>query len=196
MNLDWNKMEGLIPAVVQHAESGQVLMLGYMNEEALEVTQKTQKVTFYSRSKQKLWTKGETSNNFLNLVSIKSDCDSDALLVEALPEGPTCHTGEFTCFGPEKTYGFLHKLDEIIESRKNSEENTSYTKSLFNKGLGKISQKVGEEAVETVVASLNEPKDRVVNESADLVFHLMVLLRAQNLKLDDVIECLKQRHNK
>lgn len=196
MNLDWNKMEGLIPAVVQHAESGQVLMLGYMNEEALEVTQKTQKVTFYSRSKQKLWTKGETSNNFLNLVSIKSDCDSDALLVEALPQGPTCHTGEFTCFGPQKNYGFLQRLDEIIESRKNSEEDTSYTKSLFNKGLGKISQKVGEEAVETVVASLNEPKDRVVNESADLVFHLMVLLRAQNLKLDDVIECLKDRNTK
>ncbi|MCH2534128.1 MAG: bifunctional phosphoribosyl-AMP cyclohydrolase/phosphoribosyl-ATP diphosphatase HisIE [Bdellovibrionales bacterium] len=196
MNLDWQKMNGLIPAIVQHADSGQVLMLGYMNEEALQVTQDTKKVTFFSRSKNKLWTKGETSKNYLNLISVSQDCDNDALLIEALPEGPTCHTGEFTCFGPKKQFGFLQQLDQIIESRKQSEEDSSYTKSLFNKGLGKISQKVGEEAVETVVASLNEPKDRVVNESADLIFHLMVLLRAQNLKLDDVVECLKQRHNK
>lgn len=195
MKLDWQKMNGLIPAIVQHADTGQVLMLGYMNEEALEKTKESNKVTFYSRSKQKLWSKGESSGNYLNLKSISTDCDQDAILVEALPEGPTCHTGTFSCFGEKKDFGFLNQLDQIIEDRKNSEEQDSYTKTLFNKGVGKISQKVGEEAIETIVASLNEPKDRVVNESADLIFHLMVLLRAQNLKLDDVIECLKKRHN-
>lgn len=196
MNLDWNKMNDLIPAVVQHAETGQVLMLGYMNQQAVEKTQEIKKVTFWSRSKNKLWTKGESSKNYLNLVSMQTDCDQDAILIEALPEGPTCHTGSHSCFGDQKQYGFLHELDKIIEVRKNSTKDSSYTTSLFNEGIGKISQKVGEEAVETVVASLNETKDRVINESSDLVFHLMVLLRAQDLNLNDVIECLKERHNK
>lgn len=195
MNLDWKKMNDLIPAVIQHAESGQVLMLGYMNKKALEVTIESKKVTFWSRSKNKLWTKGETSKNYLNLVSIKEDCDQDALLVQALPDGPTCHTGEFSCFGPENSLNFLNKLDAVIESRKLDESNKSYTKSLFNKGVGKISQKVGEEAVETIVAALNETDERLIEESSDLVFHLMVLLRAKKLKLADVIEVLKARHN-
>ncbi len=198
MKIDFNKNpEGLVPAIIQDAKTKNVLMLGYMNREAFDTTQKTGKVTFFSRSKQRLWTKGEESGNFLNLVDLKVDCDNDTLLVSVNPVGPTCHKGTGTCWAEDNTqaYGFLSTLENIIESRKNDPDNPdSYVASLFRKGINKIAQKVGEEAVETVIEAKDNDDDLFLNESADLLFHFLILLKAKNFKLSDVVNVLEQRH--
>ena len=193
--LDWAKTDGLIPAIVQDATSGQVLMLGCMNEEALAKTLETGKVTFFSRSKGRLWTKGETSNNWLHLVDIATDCDSDALLVLARPDGPTCHRGTVSCFSPlEHKWNFLRSLEVLIEGRRNADPSTSYTAQLFARGTKRIAQKVGEEGVETALAATVKDKEELKNEAADLVYHLLVLLADANLELADVIDILRARH--
>lgn len=198
MKIDFDKNpEGLVPAIIQDAKTKNVLMLGYMNQEAFDTTQKTGKVTFFSRSKQRLWTKGEESGNFLNLVDMKVDCDNDTLLVKVNPVGPTCHKGTDTCWAEEnmQAYGFLSTLENIIESRKNDPDNPdSYVASLFRKGINKIAQKVGEEAVETVIEAKDNDDDLFLNESADLLFHYLILLKAKNIKLSDVVNILEQRH--
>ncbi|MEE1963393.1 bifunctional phosphoribosyl-AMP cyclohydrolase/phosphoribosyl-ATP diphosphatase HisIE [Allomuricauda taeanensis] len=198
MKIDFTKNpEGLVPAIIQDAKTKNVLMLGYMNQEAFDTTQKTGKVTFFSRSKQRLWTKGEESGNFLNLVDIKVDCDNDTLLVTVDPVGPTCHKGTDTCWAEENAqgYGFLSTLENIIESRKNDPDNPdSYVASLFRKGINKIAQKVGEEAVETVIEAKDSDDDLFLNESADLLFHYLILLKAKNFKLNDVVNILEKRH--
>ncbi|WP_421809364.1 bifunctional phosphoribosyl-AMP cyclohydrolase/phosphoribosyl-ATP diphosphatase HisIE [Flagellimonas sp.] len=198
MKIDFNKNpNGLIPAIIQDANTKNVLMLGYMNQEAFDTTQKTQKVTFFSRSKQRLWTKGEESGNFLELVDIKNDCDSDTLLVSVNPVGPTCHKGTDTCWAEEntQTYGFLSTLEQIITSRKNDQENPdSYVASLFRKGINKIAQKVGEEAVETVIEAKDNDEELFLNESADLLFHYLILLQAKGYILEDIVQTLQKRH--
>ena len=193
--LDWAKTDGLIPAIVQDATSGQVLMLGCMNEEALAKTLETGKVTFFSRSKGRLWTKGETSNNWLHLVDIATDCDSDALLVLARPDGPTCHRGTVSCFSPlEHKWNFLRSLEVLIEGRRNADPSTSYTAQLFARGTKRIAQKVGEEGIETALAATVKDKEELKNEAADLVYHLLVLLADADLELADVIDILRARH--
>lgn len=193
--LNWAKTDGLIPAIVQDATSGQVLMLGCMNEEALAKTLETGKVTFFSRSKGRLWTKGETSNNWLHLVDIAKDCDSDALLVLARPDGPTCHRSTVSCFSPlEHKWNFLRSLEVLIEGRRNADPSTSYTAQLFARGTKRIAQKVGEEGVETALAATVKDKEELKNEAADLVYHLLVLLADANLELADVIDILRARH--
>lgn len=193
--LDWAKTDGIIPAIVQDATSGQVLMLGCMNEEALAKTLETGKVTFFSRSKGRLWTKGETSNNWLHLVDIATDCDSDALLVLARPDGPTCHRGTVSCFSPlEHKWNFLRSLEVLIEGRRNADPSTSYTAQLFARGTKRIAQKVGEEGVETALAATVKDKEELKNEAADLVYHLLVLLADADLELADVIDILRARH--
>nr|WP_299485229.1 bifunctional phosphoribosyl-AMP cyclohydrolase/phosphoribosyl-ATP diphosphatase HisIE [uncultured Allomuricauda sp.] len=198
MKIDFTKnIDGLVPAIIQDATTKNVLMLGYMNQEAFEVTQKTKKVTFYSRSKNRLWTKGEESGNFLELVSVKNDCDNDTLLVFVNPIGPTCHKGTDTCWGEsnKQEYGFLSQLEEIIISRKNDVENTdSYVSSLFKKGINKIAQKVGEEAVETVIEAKDSNDELFLNESADLLFHYLILLQAKGYRLEDIVKVLESRH--
>lgn len=193
--LDWQKVENLMPVVVQHAISGDVLMLGYMNREALDVTLESQKVTFYSRTKQRLWTKGETSNNFLNLVNIVADCDNDTLLALAMPDGPTCHKGTESCFAPAQSeWGFLYELETILKSRKTADPDSSYTARLYASGTKRIAQKVGEEGVETALAATVNDREELTNEAADLMYHLMVLLQDQNLDLTAIIKRLKERH--
>ncbi|QPR27611.1 bifunctional phosphoribosyl-AMP cyclohydrolase/phosphoribosyl-ATP diphosphatase HisIE [Edwardsiella hoshinae] len=193
--LDWNKVEGMMPAIVQHAASGQVLMLGYMTPEALEQTERSGKVTFYSRSKQRLWTKGETSGHTLNVVSITPDCDRDTLLVLAEPQGPTCHLGTESCFAPARPqWVFLYQLEQLLAARKQADPQSSYTARLYASGTKRIAQKVGEEGVETALAATVQDRDELVNESADLLYHLLVLLQDQRLSLGDVIDCLHQRH--
>lgn len=198
MEVDFNKNEdGLVPAIIQDAKTKNVLMLGYLNQEALEVTQKTRKVTFYSRSKQRLWTKGEESGNFLELVDIKNDCDNDTLLVFVNPVGPTCHKGTDTCWAESNNqeYGFLSDLETTITSRKNDVENPdSYVSSLFRKGINKIAQKVGEEAVETVIEAKDRNDELFLDESADLLFHYLILLQAKGFQLDDIAKVLQERH--
>ncbi len=198
MKIDFTKnTDGLVPVIVQDAKTKNVLMLGYMNQEALTVTQETKKVTFFSRSKNRLWTKGEESGNFLGLVSIKNDCDHDALLVTVNPEGPTCHKGTDTCWAEEniQEYGFLSTLEDIITSRKEDAENPdSYVASLFRKGINKIAQKVGEEAVETVIEAKDDNDDLFLNESADLLFHYLILLQAKGYQLNDIEKVLMERH--
>jgi phosphoribosyl-ATP pyrophosphohydrolase/phosphoribosyl-AMP cyclohydrolase len=194
MNVDFNKGDGLIPAIIQHYATKTVLMLGYMNEEALAITKKTGKVTFFSRSKKRLWTKGEESGNFLLLKSIAVDCDRDTLLIQAEPIGPTCHTGTDTCFGNTGAIGFVHQLQRIIEDRKANPSEKSYTSSLFEKGINKIAQKVGEEAIETVIEAKDDNDELFLNESADLLFHYLVLLTAKGKSLKDVEAVLKARH--
>ncbi len=193
---DFAKMpDGLVPAVVQDARTGVVLMLGYMNREALEKTLETGLVTFFSRSKQCLWTKGETSGNTLRLRDIRLDCDQDAILLKAEPAGPVCHTGDDTCWGERnQAVYFLPVLENIIQERKNAAPENSYTAKLFASGIPKIAQKVGEEAVETVIESLGENRERLLNESADLLYHLLVLLAAKEVKLEEVESVLKARH--
>ncbi|CAM4238392.1 bifunctional phosphoribosyl-AMP cyclohydrolase/phosphoribosyl-ATP diphosphatase HisIE [Flavobacterium terrigena] len=196
MRIDFTKNNGLIPAIIQDNETKTVLMLGYMNQEALDRTLKTQKVTFFSRSKNRLWTKGEESGNFLNLVSVKNDCDNDTLLIKANPVGPTCHTGSDTCWqeGNYSDYGFLSKLENTIQERKdNATSEKSYVASLFEKGINKIAQKVGEEAVEVVIEAKDNNDDLFLSESADLLFHYLILLQAKGFKLNDVVEVLKNR---
>lgn len=193
MNPDFTKDNGLIPAVIQDSRTMQVLMLGYMNEEAFQKTQKEGLVTFYSRFKQRLWTKGESSGNYLEVKDIKIDCDSDTLLIKATPAGPTCHKGTTTCFGEPDYRGFLYKLEEVIHERIDSDLENSYTSRLFKKGINKVAQKVGEEAVELVIESKDENQELFKNEAADLLYHLLILLRAKNLKLEDVEEVLAGR---
>lgn len=193
--LDWAKTDGLIPAIVQDATSGQVLMLGYMDQEALAVTLDTGKVTFFSRSKGRIWTKGESSAHWLHLVDISTDCDSDALLVLARPDGPTCHRGTVSCFSPlEHKWNFLRSLEVLIQSRRHADPETSYTAQLFARGTKRIAQKVGEEGVETALAATVKDKEELKNEAADLVYHLLVLLADADLELADVIDTLRARH--
>jgi phosphoribosyl-ATP pyrophosphohydrolase/phosphoribosyl-AMP cyclohydrolase len=196
MKIDFAKGSGLIPAIIQHSETNQVLMLGYMNEEALNITNKTGLVTFFSRSRDKIWTKGETSGNFLQLVTMIIDCDNDTLLIKVLPKGPVCHKGTVSCFDEDKftNMSFLSKLEEIIKSRKSKDENESYTAKLLNGPLRRIAQKVGEEGVETALASVTETDEKLISESADLLYHLLVLLQAKNLELSDVVNELNKRH--
>lgn len=196
MKVNFSKYaDGLVPTIVQDVNTRMVLMLGYMNTDALTQTQETQKVTFYSRTKQRLWTKGEESGNFLHLVDIKVDCDQDALLVLAHPEGPTCHTGSDTCWNSENkaSYGFLSHLEATITSRKNTQDEGSYVASLFEKGINKIAQKVGEEAVETVIEAKDGNDELFLNESADLLFHYLILLQAKGYSLQDVVTVLENR---
>jgi phosphoribosyl-ATP pyrophosphohydrolase/phosphoribosyl-AMP cyclohydrolase len=196
MKIDFAKGSGLIPAIIQHSETNQVLMLGYMNEEALNITNKTGLVTFFSRSRDKIWTKGETSGNFLQLVTMIIDCDNDTLLIKVLPKGPVCHNGTVSCFDEDKftNTSFLSKLEEIIKSRKSKDESESYTAKLLNGPLRRIAQKVGEEGVETALASVTETDGKLISESADLLYHLLVLLQAKNLELSDVVNELDKRH--
>ena len=197
MTIDFNKnAEGLVPAIIQDATSKNVLMLGYMNLEAFEKTQITKKVTFFSRTKNRLWTKGEESGNFLNLVDLKLDCDNDTLLIFVNPVGPSCHTGSDTCWNDSNlaSYGFISKLEETIENRiENADASNSYVASLFKKGINKIAQKVGEEAVEVIIEAKDDNDDLFLNESADLLFHYLLLLQAKGFKLNDVVEVLKER---
>jgi len=198
MNIDFKKMEGLVPAVVQDELSGKVLMLGYMNQEALAKTQESGRVTFFSRSKNRLWTKGETSGNFLEVISMQEDCDGDAILIKAKPLGPVCHTGAATCFDESNSSqtGFIDQLRAIIKDRKANPTEGSYTASLFAKGINKLAQKVGEEAVELVIEAKDDHKELFLGEAADLLFHYLVLLEAKGYELDEVVEVLKQRHSK
>lgn len=194
MNIDFNKGDGLVPAIVQNAVTQQVLMLGYMNQEALETTLKKGKVTFFSRSKKRLWTKGESSGNELILKDIRVDCDNDTLLVKALPTGPVCHTGSQTCFQETTSTGFLYQLEATIAERIASDDTGSYTKSLFERGMNKMAQKVGEEAVEVVIEAKDNNQDLFENEVADLMYHLLLLLRAKNTTLESIEQLLQQRH--
>jgi len=197
MNIDFSKnTDGLIPAIIQDSETKTVLMLGYMNAEAYQKTLDTQKVTFYSRTKQRLWTKGEESGNFLNLISIQNDCDNDTLLIQVKPEGPTCHKGTDTCWdGQNKpNYGFITSLEGTIKLRReNADSEKSYVASLFEKGINKIAQKVGEEAVEVVIEAKDDNDDLFLSESADLLFHYLILLQAKGFQLNDVVNVLKSR---
>jgi phosphoribosyl-ATP pyrophosphohydrolase/phosphoribosyl-AMP cyclohydrolase len=194
--LDWAKGDGLLPAIVQHWQSGEVLMLGYMNAEALAQTQASGHVTFFSRSKQRLWTKGESSGNVLALKSIRADCDADTLLVQAAPHGPTCHTGSRTCFGESSRppLGFLGELDALVAQRQAERPAGSYTTQLFEGGIRRIAQKVGEEGVETALAAVVQDDAELLGEAADLIFHLTVALRARGLSLADVASLLARRH--
>ena len=199
MAIDWKKnADGLIPAIIQDAESSVVLMLAYMNVEAYEKTLKEGKVTFYSRSRKSLWTKGETSGNFLDLVSITEDCDNDTLLIKARPKGPTCHTGNDTCFNEtnQPNIPFLYYLEKVIQGRKMKPVEGSYTNKLFNKGINKVAQKVGEEAVELVIEAKDDNTELFLGEAADLMYHYLVLLTAKGFSLDDVVKVLEGRHPK
>ena len=194
MNIDFKKGEGLVPAVIQDSCTMQVLMVGYMNEEAYSKTVSEGRVTFFSRSRQRLWTKGETSGNFLTVKEILPDCDSDALLIRVEPAGPVCHTGTNSCFGDRETKGFLYRLEKIIGERISENAADSYTNKLFHKGINKIAQKVGEEAVELVIEAKDDNIDLYRNEAADLLYHLLVLLRARSTTLSEIEEVLSQRH--
>ncbi|MGB0908134.1 MAG: bifunctional phosphoribosyl-AMP cyclohydrolase/phosphoribosyl-ATP diphosphatase HisIE [Maricaulaceae bacterium] len=195
--LDFAKGGGLIPAIVQDASTEQVLMLGYMNQDALAKTQDSGFVTFYSRSRDTLWTKGESSGNTLSLVSITADCDQDTLLVRAVPKGPTCHEGTTSCFGHEgpQGLGFLGYLEQLIEARKTADPDSSYTAKLLQGPLRRAAQKVGEEGVETALAAVAETEDKLTSEAADLIYHLTVLLAAKDVKLQDVVTELRSRHS-
>ena len=198
MKIDFQKCGGLVPAIIQDANTKNVLMLGYMNQEAFDKTKETGLVTFYSRSRQCLWTKGETSGHFLNLVDMKIDCDNDTLLVRVHPVGPTCHTGTDTCWGEENECNpllFLGELQSFIDKRKQELPEGSYTTSLFTKGINKIAQKVGEEALETVIEATNGTSEHLVYEASDLLYHLIVLLAEKGLRIEDVAEELHRRHD-
>lgn len=198
MTLDFNKMGGLVPAIIQDAKTKNVLMLGFMNEEAYKKTLETGKVTFWSRSRQCLWTKGETSGNFLHLISMKADCDNDTLLVEVKPDGPTCHKGTDTCWGEDNDYNpilFLTELQDFINKRHEEMPEGSYTTALFKKGTNRIAQKVGEEALETVIEAVRGDKEKLVYEASDILYHLVVLLADQGLRIEDVAAELLKRHD-
>jgi phosphoribosyl-ATP pyrophosphohydrolase/phosphoribosyl-AMP cyclohydrolase len=198
MKIDYSKYgDGLVPAIVQDGRTGKVLMLGFMNEEALNKTTGSGKVTFYSRSKKRLWTKGEESGNFLDLKSIFSDCDNDTLLIKAIPHGPVCHTGTDTCFAEtNQSIDFIYQLEEVIAGRQQNPAEGSYVSGLFKKGINAIAQKVGEEAIELVIESKDNDKDKFLNEAADLLFHYMILLRAKEYTLKEVADVLEERHAK
>ncbi len=194
MNIDFEKSGGLVPAIVQDALTMQVLMLGYMNREALDKTIVESKVTFFSRSRQRLWTKGEESGHFLFVDEILTDCDNDTILVKAFPQGPTCHTGSYSCFGGKLPKGFLYELENVIEQRIADKPENSYTSKLFSSGVNKVAQKVGEEAVELVIEAKDDNLDLFKNEAADLLYHFLILLKTKNLKLQDIEEVLVERH--
>ena len=194
MNIDFNKTDGLVPIVIQDNQTLEVLMLGYMNQEAYDKTVKENIVTFFSRSKNRLWTKGETSNNFLHVVSIHLDCDNDTLLIKVKADGPTCHTGNRNCFNTDYNQNFILQLEQIIADRYEKPIEGSYVNKLRQKGLNKIAQKVGEEGVETVIAALAETETDLINESSDLIFHLLVLLREKGLTLYTIAKNLAERH--
>ena len=200
MTIDFEKMGGLVPAIVQDARTKTVLMLGYMNEEALRVTQESGKVTFWSRSRQELWTKGATSGNYLNLVELLADCDNDAILVKAIPDGPTCHKGTDTCWGEvnegnDNPLLFLSELQDFIEKRHEEMPEGSYTTSLFRDGLNRMAQKVGEEALELVIEACNGSNERMIYEGSDMLYHLIVLLTSKGLRIEDMAAELRERHN-
>ncbi|MBR6945095.1 MAG: bifunctional phosphoribosyl-AMP cyclohydrolase/phosphoribosyl-ATP diphosphatase HisIE [Prevotella sp.] len=198
MNVDFDKTGGLIPAIIQDAETKNVLMLGYMNNEALDITLQTKKVTFWSRSRQCLWTKGETSGHYLHLVDIAVDCDNDTLLVKVIPDGPTCHTGTDTCWGEKNERNpilFLSELQRFIEQRHEEMPENSYTTRLFRDGINKIAQKVGEEAVETIIEACNGNREKVIYEGSDLLYHLLVMLTEEGLRIEDLAQQLQERHN-
>ena len=194
MKIDFSKnTDGLVPVIVQEFNTLKVLMLGYMNQAAYEKTQKENRVTFFSRSKNRLWTKGETSGNYLNVKKIQLDCDNDTLLIQAAPNGPTCHTGATTCFKDETPKGFIYTLQSTIASRIDNNERDSYTNQLYQKGMNKVAQKVGEEAVEVVIEAKDNNDDLFLNESADLLFHYLMLLQAKGYRLNDIVNTLKER---
>ena len=194
--LDFNKMNGLVPAIIQDAETAKVLMLGYMNQEAYDKTIKTGLVTFYSRTRQRLWTEGEESGNFLDVVSIKEDCDQDTLLIQVHPRGPVCHTGTDTCWGEvnSEPVMFLKELQQFIQKRHEEMPEGSYTTSLFQSGINKMAQKVGEEAVETIIEATNGTNERLIYEGSDLLYHLIVMLTAKGLSIEDLARELEERH--
>ena len=196
MIIDFKKGDGLVPIIVQDNNTLQVLMLGYMNEEALQKTRKEQKVTFYSRSKNRLWTKGEESGNFLFVQSIEVDCDNDTILIKANPIGPTCHKGTTTCFGTDPEKGFLYELEQTISQRIDDNDESSYTNQLFRRGINKVAQKVGEEAVELVIEAKDNDADLFKNEAADLMYHYLILLKAKGYTLEDIETVLKDRAKK
>jgi phosphoribosyl-ATP pyrophosphohydrolase/phosphoribosyl-AMP cyclohydrolase len=200
-SVDFSKGDGLVPAIVQDADTGAVLMLAYMNREALEQTLARKRAVFYSRSKQRLWEKGETTGHTLDVIDVAADCDNDTLLVTARPRGPACHNGTLTCFGNESRsaatdISFLARLEQVVEQRATQQPEASYTARLLGKGINKVAQKVGEEGVETALAGASEPDQKVVEESADLLFHLLVLLRARGIPLQRVVRELEARHEK
>jgi phosphoribosyl-ATP pyrophosphohydrolase/phosphoribosyl-AMP cyclohydrolase len=195
MLIDFSKTNGLVPVIIQNYQNQQVLMLGYMNEEAFAKTRSEGKVTFFSRSKNRLWTKGETSGNFLIVKDILVDCDNDSILIKADPIGPTCHTGSTTCFKEETAKGFLYELQQTISQRIDENDVDSYTNKLFRKGINKVAQKVGEEAVELVIEAKDDNEDLFKNEAADLLYHLLILLKTKNVKLEDIELVLKNRVN-
>ena len=194
MEIDFNKTDGLVPVIIQDEQTLEVLMLGYMNQEAYDKTVNENIVTFFSRSKNRLWTKGETSNNFLHVKSIDIDCDKDTLLIKVKPDGPTCHTGSRSCFNTAYNQNFILQLEQIIAARYENPQEGSYVNKLHHKGLNKIAQKVGEEAVETVIAALAETEADLINESSDLIFHLLVLLKEKGLNLEKIAKNLESRH--
>jgi phosphoribosyl-ATP pyrophosphohydrolase/phosphoribosyl-AMP cyclohydrolase len=194
IQLDFSKGNGLIPVVIQDSSTLQVLMVGYMNKEAFEITSREKKVTFFSRSKNRLWTKGETSGNWLFVESILADCDNDSILIKAKPAGPVCHTGSTSCFAEETPKGFIYKLEQVINQRIDENSAESYTNKLFKKGINKMAQKVGEEAVELVIESKDDNIDLFKNEAADLLYHLLILLKAKGVNLQSIEEVLKERH--
>lgn len=196
LSIDFDKMDGLVPAIIQDADTAKVLMLGFMNREAYDKTMETGKVTFYSRTRKRLWTKGEESGNFLHAVSVKADCDRDTLLIQVHPVGPVCHTGTDTCWGEknEQPVMFLKELQDFINVRHTEMPEGSYTTSLFRSGVNKMAQKVGEEAVETVIEACNGTDDRLIYESADLLYHLIVLLTSKGYSIEDIARELKERH--
>ncbi len=200
MKIDFEKGDGLVPVIVQDIASKTVLMLGYMNQEAIDKTVSSGKVTFFSRSKNRLWTKGETSGNFLEYISMEEDCDHDTILVKVNPIGPVCHTGSTTCFNDDQLannkLGFIATLEGIIKNRRENQTDQSYTSSLFKKGINKIAQKVGEEAVEVVIEAKDDNEELFLNESADLLFHYLILLQAKGFTIDDVLGVLEERHKK
>ncbi|CCY80346.1 phosphoribosyl-ATP diphosphatase [Prevotella sp. CAG:1185] len=198
MIIDFEKMNGLVPVVVQDSRTLKVLMLGFMNKDAYDKTIETNKVTFYSRTRNCLWTKGETSGNYLNVVSISNDCDNDTLLIKVIPDGPVCHKGTDTCWGEKNETNplmFLTELQDFIETRYKEMPDGSYTTSLFKDGLNRMAQKVGEEALETVIEAVNGTDERLIYEASDMFYHLIVLLTSKNLRIEDIAEELKKRHN-
>ena len=196
MTIDFNKGEGLVPVIIQHINTLQVLMLGYMNEEAFQKTKEENRVTFYSRSKNRLWTKGEESGNFLSVKDIQIDCDNDTILIKAIPNGPTCHTGATSCFKEETPKGFLYQLEETISQRIDDNDEDSYTNQLFKRGINKVAQKVGEEAIELVIEAKDDNADLFKNEAADLLYHYILLLKAKGFRIEDVEAILKERNEK
>lgn len=193
MNIDFNKNNGLVPVIIQNATTSQVLMLGYMNEEAYTITNNTRKVTFFSRSKNRIWVKGETSGNTLEVQSIALDCDNDTILIKAIPNGPTCHTGAISCFKEETSKGFLYELENTINDRIIENDPNSYTNQLVKRGINKVAQKVGEEAVEVVIEAKDNNDELFKNEVADLLYHTLILLRVKNVSLNEIEDILKER---